>query len=40
MNGFGEEGHDGVSIVRFVELGFIEAVDEDDEVFLSVDFPL
>lgn len=38
MNGFGEEGNNGVSVVRLVELGLIEAVDEDNEVLLRVDF--
>lgn len=38
MNGFGEEGNNGVSVVRLVELSLIEAVDEDNEVLLRVDF--
>lgn len=40
VNCFGEEGHDGVSVVWLVELGLVKAVDEDDEVLLRADLPL
>lgn len=40
MDGFGEEGHNGVSVVRLVELGLVQPVDEDDEVLLRADLSL
>lgn len=39
-DGLGEEGHDGVAVVGLVELGLVQAVDEDDEVFIGVDLLL
>ena len=39
-DGFAEEGDDGVAVVGLVELGLVEAVDEDDEVLLRADLPL
>lgn len=39
-DGLGEEGHDGVAVVGLVELGLVQAVDEDDEVFIRVDLLL
>lgn len=35
-DGFSEEGHNGVSVVRLVELGLVETVDEDNQVLLRV----
>lgn len=40
MDCFGEEGHNGVSVVRLVELCLIQPIDEDDEVLLRADLPL
>lgn len=39
-DGLGEEGHNGVAVVRLVELGLVQAVDEDDEVLVRVDLPV
>lgn len=40
VDGFGEEGHDGVAVVGLVELCLVQPVDEDDEVLVRVDLPL
>lgn len=37
IDGLGEEGHDGVAVVGLVELCLVQAIDEDDEVFIRVD---
>lgn len=40
VDGFGEEGHNGVSVVGLVELCLVQTINEDDEVLLRADLPL
>lgn len=40
LDGFAQEGNNGFSIIRFMELRLIQPVNQDDEVLLTRDLPL